>query len=207
MTNTVPSLMTADDFLLWCLRQEDRFELVDGVPVRIVEEIDTPDGPRMMTGASDVHDRIVVNVIIALGNQLRGTPCRPATADLAVRTKIRSVRRPDVTVTCDPPLGNRYEVSPKLIVEVLSPSNRGVPWQRKLDEYWRLDAARYVLLVESQEPRAVLYTRSGPAWDSVDAETLADVFELPGIGCRLAMADIYEGLDLPTARPADAAND
>lgn len=200
MTNTGQNLMSTDDFLLWCLDQDERYELVDGVPVRIEEEIDTPDGPRLMTGASDVHDRIVVNIIVALGNQLRGKPCRPATADLAVRTKIRSVRRPDVTVTCDPPLGNRYEVNPKLIVEVLSPSNRGVPWQRKLDEYWRLDAARYVLLVESHEPRAVLYARTGTTWDSIDADTLADVFELPDIGCRLAMADVYEGLDLPPVR-------
>ncbi len=200
MTNTVQSLMTTEDFLRWCLDQDDRYELVDGVPVRIEEEIMTPDGPRMMTGASDVHDRIVVNIIAALHAQLRGKPCRPATADLAVRTKIRSVRRPDVTVTCDPPLGNRYEVSPKLIVEVLSPSNRGVPWQRKLDEYWRLDAARYVLLVEQRPPRAVLYARTGATWDSIDAEALADVFELPDIGCRLAMADIYEGLELSAER-------
>ncbi len=118
--------MEADEFLAWQLRQEGRYELVDGIPLE------------MMTGASGMHDRLVTNIIISLGNQLRGGPCRPTTADIAVRTRIRSLRRPDVTVTCDPPRGDVYEAQePRMIVEVLSPSNTGLGWDRKMREYRR----------------------------------------------------------------------
>lgn len=129
MAGAALKLMEPDEFLLWCTRQEARYELVDGEPVE------------MMAGDSGLHDRVVTNVIIALGTQLRSTPCRPTTADIAVRTRIRSFRRPDVTVTCDPPRGDVYEAQePRMVIEVLSPSNAGVSWERKLREYRRLEA-------------------------------------------------------------------
>lgn len=169
--------------MIWCLDQDERYELVDGVPVK------------MMAGASNYHDVIVVNVLISLGTQLRGTPCRAATPDTAVRTKIKGVRRPDVTVTCDEPKPDSYEAqTPRMIVEVLSKTNAGIGWERKLDEYRRLKGLAYLLLIDSREPKATLYTRDGEGWDALDSDDLKDAFELPAIGCRLPMKDIFEGL-------------
>ena len=45
-------LMEPDEFLIWQLRQDARYELVEGVPLE------------MMTGASSMHDLIVTNIII-----------------------------------------------------------------------------------------------------------------------------------------------
>ncbi len=84
MAGAAPQLMEADEFLVWCLDQEARYELIEGVPVE------------MMAGASEVHDRVVVNIISLLNAQLRGSDYRPTTADIALRTRIRSARRPDV---------------------------------------------------------------------------------------------------------------
>ena len=81
MANVAYQTMSVDEFLVWQLDQEVRYELVEGHPVK------------MQTGASNYHDVITVNVILALGNQLRGKPCRVATADTAIRTRIRSARR------------------------------------------------------------------------------------------------------------------
>ena len=61
--------MTPEEFFRWQEGQDEPFELVDGVPIP---------KHRMMTGASVQHDRVTVNVIIALGNQLRGSRCRRA---------------------------------------------------------------------------------------------------------------------------------
>jgi len=68
--------MTQDEFFAWQERQDQGYELVDGVPVLPM---------KMMTDASQAHDRVVVNIIGSLHRQLRGTPCRPTTDDLAVR--------------------------------------------------------------------------------------------------------------------------
>ena len=185
MAGSALRLMEAEEFLLWCLDKDARYELIEGVPVE------------MMAGASAVHDRIVVNIISLLHAQLRGGPCHPATADLAVRTRIRSVRRPDVTVTCDPPRGDVYDVQqPRMVVEVLSPSNVGVAWDRKLREYRRREGLDYILLIDAKLVAATLYLRNDGGWDDQDFERLSETIELSRIGCRLAMADIYEATGL-----------
>jgi len=63
--------MTPDEFLLWALDQETRHELVDSIPMA-------------MAGARAQHDQIVVNTLGELRSQLRGTACRPFSADSAV---------------------------------------------------------------------------------------------------------------------------
>jgi Uma2 family endonuclease len=107
--------MTADEFLIWCLSQDERYELVDGFPVPL----------RAMTGASTLHDQIAVNTIASLHAQLRGTGCRPTTPDVALRTAIKRVRRPDVTIECAPPESKSYESrNPIATFDVLSPTTR-----------------------------------------------------------------------------------
>lgn len=177
--------MEVDEFFAWQARQEKRYELVDGVPIE------------MMTGASSMHDLVVTNMIALFKGQLRGGPCRPTTADIAIRTRIRSLRRADVMVTCDPPRRDVYEaLEPRLVVEVLSPSNTGVKWDRKLNEYRRHEALDYILLVDSEVVAVKLYTRAASGWDDVDADSLKDSIELPKLGCVLTLAEIYEGTGL-----------
>ena len=189
MPNTATKRMSIDEFFVWQQGQEDRYELVDGVPVIMRDPL------TMMTGASSLHDRITSNVLIALGNQLRDGPCWPATADLALRTKIRSLRRADVLVTCDEPRPDVYEAQePKMVVEVLSPSNKGLPWQRKIEEYRQHGKLVYLLLIASEGEAATLIRRNGEGWTHEDFDGREPVIELPAIGCRLMMAEIYRGV-------------
>jgi Uma2 family endonuclease len=105
-----PREMSVDEFYAWGELQEDRYEYVDGFPVR------------MMSGASRRHDQVVVNVLVSLGNQLRGGPCRPFTADTAVATMPRRRRRPDVGIECGERRDADYQAGQvRLVVEVLSP--------------------------------------------------------------------------------------
>ncbi|MEO0729814.1 MAG: Uma2 family endonuclease, partial [Pseudomonadota bacterium] len=177
--------------LLWCLEQEDRYELVEGVPV--LRDV-TPTG---QAGASSRHDTIVVNAILALGQQLEGKPCRVATGDIAVRTRIDGTHRPDLHVICDPVTDKDYEARDvKLIVDVLSPSNKGVAWQAKLDEYFRRDGLEYLLLIEQEPISVMLYVRDGTAWaEPAQYRRDDDAIDLPRIGCSLSPAQIYR--DVP----------
>ena len=189
MAETAQKLMTVEEFFVWQQDQDERYELVDGVPVILADPI------TMMTGASSQHDRITSNILIALGNQLDGSPCWPATADLALRTKIRSLRRADVLVTCDEPKLDVYEAQePRMVVEVLSPSNKGLPWHRKIEEYRQHGKLVYLLLVASERSQATLIARSGETWAPADFDGDDGVIELPEIGCKLAMASVYKGV-------------
>ena len=190
MTRTASTLMTVEEFFVWQQSQEDRYELVEGVAVKL------------MTGASEVHDVVVTNLIIALGSQLRGGPCRAATADLGVRTRIRSLRRAEVLVTCDndPPRPNSFEArNPRLVAEVLSPSNKGAPWQRKLEEYRRLAGLSYILLIDTELEQIVFIHRTGDDWDHEAFTGRDGSIDLAAINCRLALTDIYQGLTPPAA--------
>lgn len=191
MAEPAPRRMSAEEFFLWQRGQDGLHELVDGVPVPHV---------KMMTGASAQHDRATVNIIVSLGTQLRGTGCRPTTDDIALRTGIATLRRPDVTVECGELVRDAYENrAPRLVVEVLSPSTANIDRFRKLDEYRRHPSLACILLVETLFPSAVLYRRGAEGWEPETYEALTDVIELGEIGARLALADIYDGLGFGAA--------
>jgi Uma2 family endonuclease len=181
-------LMTPEEFFAWQLDQEERYELVDGVPVPL----------RGMTGASNAHDAVAVNIIISLGNQLRRGPCRVATADTAVRTSIRGIRRPDVTVECAPIDPKSYEAhAPRLVVEVLSPSTRVVDGIRKVEEYKRLPTLTAIMLVEPTIAHVLVLRRDGPAaWRDETYVGLDTVVPLADIAAALTLRDVYEGVPL-----------
>ena len=183
MPTTATKLMTVEEFLIWQRSREDRYELVEGVPLKL------------MTGASTQHDRIVGNVFADLHTQLDGSRCWPATADVALRTKIRSLRRADILVTCDEPRLDAYEAhDPKMVVEVLSPSNKGLGWQRKIEEYRQHPKLAYLLLIDSEQPQATLVTRDGEKWLPTDYDGQEGTIELPAIACSLAMSRVYRGV-------------
>lgn len=187
MADAQRKLMTVEEFLAWQRDQEERYELVDGVPIPL----------RGMTGASNLHDVLVVNIIANLVPQLRGSRCRVATADTAVRTSIRGIRRPDVTVDCAPPDPRSQEAhAPTLAVEVLSPSNRPADRLRKIEEYKRLPTLLYILLVEPGAMRALLLERTEEGWRDEAFEGPDAAVALPRIDATLVLRDVYEGAPL-----------
>ncbi|CAX26588.1 conserved protein of unknown function [Methylorubrum extorquens DM4] len=178
--------MTPDEFFAWQLHQDERYELVDGIPIL---------RHRMMTGSSTQHDQATVNIIASLHAQLRGSGCRPTTADIAIRTGIRDLRRPDVMVECAELVRDTYEArEPRLVIEVASPSTSAVDRTRKLEEYKRHPTLRCILLVETVLPQVLLYRRNDVGWAIETFDGLAAIIDLPEIGARLTLSDIYDGL-------------
>lgn len=178
------NLMTAAEFLEWCLEQEGRWELVRGVPTRA------------MVGATRRHDTVVVNIIVALRNRLKGGPCSPQTADQALRTGEDSIRRPDVTVDCGQTAANALEASkPTVAFEVLSPSTRKTDRFRKLEEYKTVASLMHVALVDPDRPIVLLFSRTADgAWTHEEVEGLDRALALTAVSIELPLSEIYEGL-------------
>jgi Uma2 family endonuclease len=179
---------TVDEFFAWQERQAERYELVNGRPLR------------MMAGAKNVHDDIVVNIILELGPKLRGSGCRPFTDDGAVETYPGQIRRPDVGVDCGNRDPNGYKAGdPHLVVEVLSPTTRDFDSIRKLEEYKSVAGLEYILFVEPNEPSVTIWSRGDDAWSEASVTGLDAKVELPKLGIDLAMRAIYEDVEFPLA--------
>ena len=173
--------MDADTFLEWCTHQEERYELVDGVP-------------RMMAGARARHDRVVVNALVTLRRALAGTPCEPFSGDFAVAIPKGNIRRPDVTVDCGATDDDRLRAeNPVLVVEVLSPSTRTFDSVRKVAEYQSVPSIRHILLIDPEAVAGVLHTRAvGETWTTAMLTSPEAEIPLPALGITLLLSDFYE---------------
>jgi Uma2 family endonuclease len=182
--------MTVDEFFEWQLGQEINYELVDGVPVASV---------KAMTGATDRHDRVTVNAIGTLFQQLRGKPCRPKTDDTSVLT-FRGTRRPDITIECGKP-GPRDMAAdePRVVIEVLSPSTTRYDRFQKLAEYQQHPAIRVILIVDTEQPRVTVWRRDGEMWKTSEMEGLDATVSLPEIDADLPLSELYLGVEFQTA--------
>jgi Uma2 family endonuclease len=189
--------MTPEEFFAWQERQDKLYELVDGLPVLPL---------KMMTGASQAHDRVVVNIIAALHRQLRGGPCRPTTDDLAVRIPAGNVRRPDITVECGQAAARELAVSePRVVVEVLSPSTMTFDRIRKIPEYQTIATVSHILLVDTEKPRIDLWSRDKDgSWRQSKFDGLDAELELPAVAASLRLAEVFEGLEF--ASPPDGGD-
>ena len=188
MSEPVPRRWTAEEFFAWQERQKDRYELVGGFPVR------------MMAGAKNVHDDIVVNLLGELRNQLRGGGCRPFTGDGSIETIPGQIRRPDVGVDCGrrDPNGTKAAL-PRMVAEVLSPSTRDFDTFEKLEEYKQVDTLGYILVIEPNAPEAILWFRGADHfWQKRSVAGLEHEIDMPEIGVTLAMTDVYDGVEFPT---------
>jgi len=177
---------SVDEFYAWVTSQERKYELVDGEPV-------------MMAGASRRHDRIVVNALGELGNQLRGKPCQPFTSRTFVRIPTGNARLPDLGVDCGPVDDEALEASdPKLVIEILSPTARDFDRSEKLEEYKTVESLEYILLVDPDIPQVRLHWRQpNRHWTSERTAGMEAAVQMPLLGLELRLGDLYEALTGP----------
>ena len=179
---------TIEEFFAWQDKQESRYELVNGFPLR------------MMAGTKNVHDDIVVNILVQLGNQLRGSGCRPFTGDGSVQISPGQIRRPDIGVDCGRRDPNGYTAAAaRVIVEVLSPTTRDFDTFGKFAEYQTIPTLERVLFVDPNLAEVTVWSKdSDGAWTKHICEGLDTTIALPEIGVTLSMAEIYDDVVFPT---------
>ncbi len=150
--------------------------------------------------ASLDHETIAVNIIAKLHAAVE-PPCKVFGSAALVETKSRvgeDCYRPDVTVSCDPEnVGTRlYVVKPRLIVEVLSPSNFGKDWNTKLFEYWNTPGLEQLVLVDSLERHVTSYLRDADGtWRPELSISDGDVSFAP-IAIAMSLSGIYRNTSL-----------
>jgi Uma2 family endonuclease len=177
------SRMSEAEYLAYDRSHEGKHELVNGEVVA-------------MSGASDAHDRIQVNAVVALANRLRGGPCRVRGADLRVRLEETGLYAyPDLTVVCgEPHFAPTTPVTllnPRVIVEVLSESTEEYDRGAKVAHYRRRASVDEILLIDSRQPLVeVLRRNADGTWTlSEHREGLVRVLDV-----ELPLVELYDSV-------------
>lgn len=175
--------MTHEQFFQWAEAQDERYEF-DG------------EQPVAMTGGTNDHSLVVVNIISELRNRLRGKPCRVLSAEGGgVATTGSRIRYPDATVTCSPVRGpDRFIPNPVVVFEVVSGGNARTDRFHKMREYHAVPSIKHYVLVEQHIPVLVRYSRQhDEPWTATSLST-GDTLVLPEIDVEIPVADIFDGV-------------
>jgi len=197
-----PGPFTFEAYLEWEAKQEEKWELVDGYAVRRSERwwYDPATG---MAGATWRHNAIAANLMRHLGNRLAGTPCRPMPSDLKARSPRGNARYPDVTVECGRPGGDSLvSAEPRVVIEVLSPSNSLRQQLQLLDDYQAMEAVQQIVFIEQERPSLLVWRREEGGWPREAVEGMEAVLELSSLGIALPLAEIYDGVEFDQPREA-----
>lgn len=160
-----------------------------------------------MTGGTEFHNLLSGNTYAALHAQLRRRECRVYNSDQRLKIMATGLYTyPDVTVVCGQPqfveASRLTLINPTVIVEVLSPSTERYDRGMKFRHYRTLPSLHDYLLIAQDEPRIEHYSRqSDVIWQLAEAVGLTAQLTLRSIECVLALADVYEKVEL---EPADA---
>lgn len=174
------------------LSPERKYEYLDGLAY-------------LMSGGSVAHDRITRNIGYALDARLLSGPCQTFGVDVQVLLAARKNGRrhyvyPDATVSCaaaDQRPDNTMVESPRVVIEVLSPSTEARDRGLKFKAYQNCPTIQEILLVsqfaryvelwqrDEQEPETWRYRHYGPG----------EIVEIRSIGVQMDIAEFYRGLN------------
>ena len=184
--------MTVEEYFL--LEENDpdtRYEYIDGYVYA-------------MAGGSFNHDTIKSNIQRILWGLLREGKCRVYSSDVKVYISKERYFHPDVTVTCDPRDRGRGDLllSPRVVIEVLSPSTelRDRTW--KLQNYTAHPTIEEYILVSAQSMKMELYRKERNKW-VYTAFGDEDEIDLVSLGVHFPIAEAYEGVDLEEDLPPE----
>jgi Uma2 family endonuclease len=149
-----------------------------------------------LSGASDRHNSIAMNIAAQLWSAARDGPCRVYGSDMRLRIFDDAVYYPDVQVVCDPTdTEAMYKTSPCVVVEVLSPSTQSIDLREKLMAYRRLDSLQAYVIVYRDEMRVLRHYRDdNGAWFVAEVASAEGRVPFPCPEIVLTLADMYQGL-------------
>jgi Uncharacterized protein conserved in cyanobacteria len=164
-----------------------KYEYVDGIAYNLRD-------PQALAGGTIAHARIALNTAILLDRLLADSSCQVHTSDVRVRVNEARYLYPDVTVSCDPAdnQGDNDTIhSPRLIVEVLSPSTEAYDRGKKFAYYQQLASLQEYVLVNTQRQAIEVYTREGNTW-RYRLYGIGQTVALNSMNASFALATVYE---------------
>jgi Uma2 family endonuclease len=165
---------------------EEKWELIDGEPV-------------LNASPSPIHQWIVGNLLIALGNRAREVHAKWAVLPgLGVRVSDINRPEPDVLIVpraslaADPTGRDRKEVL--VAFEILSPSTeeRDLRWKRTA--YTNLSSLTHYVVIAQDSAEVVVFARDA-GFSERRLRSGGESLDLPALGILLPLSEIYRDLE------------
>jgi Uma2 family endonuclease len=176
--------MSVDEFLAWAEGRPGRYELAGGEVVAMSPE-----------RAGHARTKFAIQAALKTAIRSGGLPCEMFPDGMTVRIDRNTAYEPDALVRCGQHLDpDTIEVpDPLILVEVLSPSTRGVDSGAKLVGYFQVPSVRHYLIVDAERRRVVHHRRADGT--RIETRIVADgALSLDPPGLSLALADLFEDL-------------
>jgi len=161
-----------------------------------------------MAGGSPQHNQICFNLAGEIHPQLKGTSCIGYTSDQKIRTDPMDLfSYPDLTIVCGKPIfhdkHNDVILNPKVIIEVLSPRTEDYDRSEKLTRYQAIKSVADYILISQTRPSVEHFVRQKGKRQwlfTIETEMTAEIL-IASINCKLKLADIYDRVVFPPAKP------
>jgi Uncharacterized protein conserved in cyanobacteria len=142
-----------------------------------------------MTGASESHNLLAINMLSELRNKLKNSPCRVFISDMKLKVA-NDFFYPDVMVVCQHNNESEYyQQSPVIIVEVLSASTRKFDKTAKRLKYQNIPTLEEYVLIEQRIAEIEVF-RKKDHWQS-SYYYLGDALTFESLGVTVLVEDIY----------------
>ena len=177
---------TYADYREWELDEGERYELIYGEAFA-------------MSGPNTRHQAVLRELVLLLGNYLRGKSCQVYCAPYDVRLFYEedesddTVVQPDIMVICDKTkiADEGCRGAPDLIIEILSPSNTAFEMERKRNLYRKAGVREY-WVVDTRDNKVTVYSfKDGSTFTTYEAADTVPVGVLPGFS--IALEQVFAG--------------
>jgi Uma2 family endonuclease len=191
---------TVEEYLALERVSEERHEYLDGQIYA-------------MAGESPEHGDICANLVIVIGAQLRGSPCRVWTKDTKVRSgpvpKQRRISKglfsyPDLVIVCgEPQFHDHYRdvlLNPTVSIEVLSPHTEAFDRGEKFRRYrmFNPSLSDYVVVAQDQPLIEHFLRQEHGQWLlTASVSDMTSRVDLASIQCTLQLTEVYDRLAFP----------
>jgi Uma2 family endonuclease len=154
-----------------------------------------------MVGGSAPHNRIIENLSIRIGGKLWGGECQTFSSDMRVKIEKTTLNTyPDFVIVCGKPEYTSVKkltlINPKVLFEVLSPSNELHDRTTKFEHYKYISTLSEYVLVAQDKAFIESFVRQGDrSWLYRSFEGLTQEFQLFSLNLSLPMAEIFAGVE------------
>jgi len=186
MENIAPAHPSPHEYLFRERKAKDKHEYFEGDIVALA-------------GASLAHNRIVANLMRAIGNLLVDKPCEILPSDIRITTpSANAYMYPDATIVCGRPemADNKFDTlrNPRIIFEVLSPSTADHDRTKKFFFYRQISTFQEYIPIDSTQHFIEAGRRKGEDWEFEGVADPDGYLSLSSINAHIPLRNIYRNV-------------